>query len=83
MFTIPPHDIALDDRGVTLAGKSTLLQILAGKRLTRSNAQVLGQDVFFQTPPGVTYLGQPALPLIRALLDPPRRRTPSEAKTRY
>lgn len=39
-------------------GKSTLLQILAGKRLTRSNAQVLGQNVFFQTPPGVTYLGQ-------------------------
>lgn len=42
---------------ITPPGKSTLLQILAGKRLTRSNAQVLGQNVFFQTPPGVTYLG--------------------------
>lgn len=40
-----------------LAGKSTLLQILAGKRLTRSNAKVLGSDVFFKTPDGVTYLG--------------------------
>jgi len=39
------------------AGKSTLLQILAGKRMTRSGAKVLGQDVFFKTPPGVTYLG--------------------------
>ncbi|GAA6033969.1 hypothetical protein JCM8097_000434 [Rhodosporidiobolus ruineniae] len=44
--------------GANGAGKSTLLQILAGKRLTRgSTAQVLGQDVFFQTPEGVTYLG--------------------------
>lgn len=40
-----------------LAGKSTLLQILAGKRLTRSNAKVLGSEVFFKTPEGVTYLG--------------------------
>lgn len=40
-----------------LAGKSTLLQILAGKRLTRSNARVLGNEVFFNTPQGVTYLG--------------------------
>lgn len=53
------------------AGKSTLLQILAGKRLTRSNAQVLGQDVFFQTPPGVTYLGTEwaANPVVRSDLE--------------
>ncbi|KAG0147044.1 hypothetical protein CROQUDRAFT_670735 [Cronartium quercuum f. sp. fusiforme G11] len=43
--------------GANGAGKSTLLQILAGKRLTRSKAKVLGQDVFFNTPAGVTYLG--------------------------
>jgi hypothetical protein len=43
-----------------LAGKSTLLQILAGKRLiTSEDTQVLmmGCDVFRQSPPGVTYLG--------------------------
>ena len=41
-----------------LAGKSTLLQILAGKRLV-SNAQVTikGKDVFRQYPGGVTFLG--------------------------
>ncbi|GAA5911940.1 hypothetical protein JCM8208_002862 [Rhodotorula glutinis] len=43
--------------GANGAGKSTLLQILAGKRLTRSNAKVLGAEVFFNTPKGVTYLG--------------------------
>ncbi|KAK4700366.1 CCR4-NOT complex subunit CAF16, partial [Phenoliferia sp. Uapishka_3] len=43
--------------GANGAGKSTLLQVLAGKRLTRSGAKVLGQDVFFSTPIGVTYLG--------------------------
>ncbi|CAH7686705.1 P-loop containing nucleoside triphosphate hydrolase protein [Phakopsora pachyrhizi] len=43
--------------GANGAGKSTLLQILAGKRMTRSKAKVLGQDVFFNTPEGVTYLG--------------------------
>lgn len=42
----------------TLTGKSTLLQILAGKKLTRSGAKVLGEDVFFSTPKGVTYLGE-------------------------
>ncbi|GAA5871265.1 hypothetical protein JCM3774_000895 [Rhodotorula dairenensis] len=53
------------------AGKSTLLQILAGKRLTRSNAKVLGQNVFFQTPPGVTYLGTEwaANPVVRSDLE--------------
>ncbi|GAA5912453.1 hypothetical protein JCM5296_004399 [Sporobolomyces johnsonii] len=43
--------------GANGAGKSTLLQILAGKRLTRSGAKVLGEDVFFNTPKAVTYLG--------------------------
>ncbi|BGP49795.1 CCR4-NOT regulatory complex component [Rhodotorula kratochvilovae] len=43
--------------GANGAGKSTLLQILAGKRLTRSHAKVLGDEVFFNTPQGVTYLG--------------------------
>lgn len=40
------------------AGKSTLLRILAGKRLTSSaNALLLGRDVFRSPPEGVTYLG--------------------------
>jgi ABC-type thiamine transport system ATPase subunit len=42
------------------AGKSTLLQILAGKRLvTASGAviQIKGRDVFRNTPDGVTFLG--------------------------
>ncbi|KAK4048493.1 CCR4-NOT regulatory complex component [Microbotryomycetes sp. JL221] len=43
--------------GANGAGKSTLLQILAGKKMTKSGAKVLGQDVFFNTPSGVTYLG--------------------------
>lgn len=40
------------------AGKSTLLQILAGKRLV-NNAEILikGRDVFRDSPPGVTFLG--------------------------
>jgi len=54
--------------GANGAGKSTLLQILAGKRLTRSGAKVLGQDVFFNTPIGVTYLGTEwaANPVVRS-----------------
>ena len=42
-----------------LAGKSTLLQILAGKRLTPEGSSVLvkGQDVFRGSPEGVTFLG--------------------------
>ena len=42
------------------AGKSTLLQILAGKRLVDTpdaDIKVLGKDVFRESPPGVTYLG--------------------------
>ncbi|KAI7947202.1 hypothetical protein MJO28_009110 [Puccinia striiformis f. sp. tritici] len=41
----------------TVNGKSTLLQILAGKRMTKSKAKALGEDVFFNTPAGVAYLG--------------------------
>lgn len=40
------------------AGKSTLLRILAGKRLVpNANALLLGKDVFRSPPAGVTYLG--------------------------
>ncbi|GAA6024124.1 hypothetical protein JCM11491_001099 [Sporobolomyces phaffii] len=54
--------------GANGAGKSTLLQVLAGKKLTRSGAKVLGQDVFFNTPKGVTYLGTEwaANPVVRS-----------------
>jgi CCR4-NOT complex subunit CAF16 len=48
------------DHSSLLAGKSTLLQILAGKRLVKSEgARILikDRDVFRDTPPGVTYLG--------------------------
>ena len=51
---------ALIDHPFSLAGKSTLLQILAGKRLVKAEgARVLikDRDVFRDTPPGVTYLG--------------------------
>ena len=44
----------------SLAGKSTLLQILAGKKLVASEgARILikGRDVFRDSPPGITYLG--------------------------
>lgn len=44
----------------SLAGKSTLLQILAGKKLVSLESTrilVKGRDVFRDSPPGVTYLG--------------------------
>ena len=44
----------------SLAGKSTLLQILAGKRLISKEGtlvQIKGKDVFRQYPGGVTFLG--------------------------
>lgn len=44
----------------SLAGKSTLLQILAGKRLVAledTRILIKGRDVFRDSPPGVTYLG--------------------------
>jgi CCR4-NOT complex subunit CAF16 len=41
-----------------LAGKSTLLQILAGKRLiANAEVQIKGKDVFRQYPGGVAFLG--------------------------
>lgn len=43
-----------------VAGKSTLLQILAGKRLVSidgADIRIKGRDVFRDSPPGVTYLG--------------------------
>ena len=42
------------------AGKSTLLQILAGKRLVAlegTRILIKGRDVFRDSPPGITYLG--------------------------
>lgn len=39
------------DEPTRLAGKSTLLRILAGKRLTKSrDCRILGQDVFMNPP---------------------------------
>ncbi|KAF8897509.1 P-loop containing nucleoside triphosphate hydrolase protein [Infundibulicybe gibba] len=46
--------------GANGAGKSTLLQILAGKRLVSTvgtDIRIKGQDVFRNSPPGVTFLG--------------------------
>jgi Fe-S cluster assembly ATPase SufC len=58
---IPPHpDQYQRLYSFSLAGKSTLLQILAGKRLVSSEgARILikGCDVFRNSPTGVTYLG--------------------------
>lgn len=58
------HSISVIDVSVyhprSSAGKSTLLQILAGKRLVISEeARILikGCDVFRNSPSGVTYLG--------------------------
>lgn len=43
---------------LSLAGKSTLLRILAGKKLTKTKtARIMGQDVFMNPPGGVVYLG--------------------------
>jgi CCR4-NOT complex subunit CAF16 len=40
------------------AGKSTLLQILAGKKLIKgADVTIKGRDVFYQFPEGVTFLG--------------------------
>jgi len=40
------------------AGKSTLLQVLAGKRLIKgADVTIKGLDVFYQFPEGVTFLG--------------------------
>lgn len=54
--------------GANGAGKSTLLQILAGKKLIKAGARVLGQEVFFNTPAGLCYLGTEwaANPVVRS-----------------
>jgi hypothetical protein len=59
---IPPHSDRCQRLSTlfSLAGKSTLLQILAGKRLVTSEAArilIKGRDVFRNSPSGVTYLG--------------------------
>lgn len=53
------------------AGKSTLLQILAGKKLIKKGALVLGNNVFFDTPAGLCYLGTEwaANPVVRSDLE--------------
>ncbi|PFH52702.1 hypothetical protein AMATHDRAFT_73840 [Amanita thiersii Skay4041] len=58
-FNLPPGSRTLLI-GANGAGKSTLLQILAGKRLITTagaDIRVKGNDVFRNTPDGVTYLG--------------------------
>lgn len=50
-----------------VAGKSTLLQILAGKRLVNAEGadiRVLGRDVFRDSPPNITFLGTEWLVLL-------------------
>jgi len=56
------------------AGKSTLLQLLAGKRLVSTagtSVRVKGQDVFRNTPEGVTFLGTEWSATAPYLLKPP------------
>lgn len=45
--------------GANGAGKSTILRLLAGKRMPSKGAhmRVFGKDVFFDAPGGITYLG--------------------------
>lgn len=55
-----PHGSRTILIGANGAGKSTLLQLLAGKRLVSTEGaevRVKGQDVFRNTPTGVTFLG--------------------------
>ncbi|KAF6762636.1 ABC transporter [Ephemerocybe angulata] len=55
-----PHGSRTILIGANGAGKSTLLQLLAGKRLVTTvgaDVRVKGQDVFRNTPSGVTFLG--------------------------
>jgi CCR4-NOT complex subunit CAF16 len=59
-FRLTTINISVYRHLFSLAGKSTLLQILAGKRLVSSEgARILikGCDVFRNSPAGVTYLG--------------------------
>lgn len=52
------HRTCPTDSYVTTAGKSTLLQILAGKRLIKgADVRIRDRDVFRDSPPGVAFLG--------------------------
>ena len=60
VHSISVIDVSVYQPSFSSAGKSTLLQILAGKRLVVSEgARILikGCDVFRNSPSGVTYLG--------------------------
>lgn len=60
---LQPHfsETNVNIKGLTssvIAGKSTLLQILAGKRLiNNANVRIKDRDVFRDSPPGVAFLG--------------------------
>lgn len=52
-----------------LAGKSTLLQILAGKRLISTpgtDVRIKDRDVFRNTPGGITFLGTEWCVIVRS-----------------
>ena len=53
-----PHFFRITGLIFSIAGKSTLLQILAGKRLIKgADVRIRDRDVFRDSPPGVTFLG--------------------------
>lgn len=57
------------------AGKSTLLQLLAGKRLISTpgtDVRIKGRDVFRNSPPGITFLGTEWCGLSRCVCRPAR-----------
>ena len=52
------HTLENSSQAANPAGKSTLLQILAGKKLIKgADVKIKGLDVFYQFPEGVTFLG--------------------------
>ena len=58
--TLPLHWLVRSDNVFAVAGKSTLLQILAGKRLVSqpgTDVKIKNKDVFRQYPEGVQFLG--------------------------
>lgn len=57
-YTVRGRECFAKIASIILAGKSTLLQILAGKRLiSNAEVQIKGKDVFRQYPRGVAFLG--------------------------
>lgn len=55
LFLSQPKKLVINPK---TAGKSTLLQVLAGKRLIKgADVTIKGLDVFYQFPEGVTFLG--------------------------